>query len=422
MNNCCTTPLPDGGNNNITADPQLTDAVHISAGSPCRGAGSTNYSSGTDLDGQPWLNPPSIGCDEYDPGATGGLTVSIASDYLAATPGYALTFTAQIVGHASANVWDFGDGTTTSNQLLLIQHHWASPGDYPVVFTAFNDDNPGGISATVTVQVVTQLVYYVDAGGTNPVAPYLSWNTAANSIKDAVDAALPVSNSLVLVTNGVYQTGGRPVMGYALTNRVTVAKPITVQSVNGPAVTIIQGYQDTNFINGGDAVRCVYLGSNAVLAGFTLTNGATLNDQYESFDFHLYMGGGVCCEVGASVANCIITGCSAGDMGGGFYADGGYAGVSTNALVSNCVIAGCNAIYGGGAIGGILNGCTLSNNLGGLGGGAQFCVLSNCTLSANAVIYGGAGAGGGVDSCTLTDCALSGNTSDNVGGGAESCY
>jgi hypothetical protein len=60
----CTTPIPFPDWHNIDADPRIADDFHLGAGSPCIGAGSAAYAKGTDLDGQPWGNPPSIGCDE----------------------------------------------------------------------------------------------------------------------------------------------------------------------------------------------------------------------------------------------------------------------------------------------------------------------------------------------------------------------
>ena len=53
------------GWNNITTEPGLVSASHLSNGSPCRGAGYSGHATGTDIDGQAWLDPPSIGCDEY---------------------------------------------------------------------------------------------------------------------------------------------------------------------------------------------------------------------------------------------------------------------------------------------------------------------------------------------------------------------
>src|SRR5207244_1559485 len=105
-------------------------------------------------------------------------------------------------------------------------HSWSVAGEYSVVLRAYNDSNPSGISATVTVQVVAQPVHYVALGSVNPVAPYTSWATAAITIQDAVDAA-SVAGALVLVTNGVYQTGERGAVVVfgdyeAMTNRVAV--------------------------------------------------------------------------------------------------------------------------------------------------------------------------------------------------------
>src|SRR5438105_6429874 len=76
---------------------------------------------------------------------------------------------------------------------------------------------------------VLSSVLYVDVNGNNPTPPYPDWATAATNIQDAVDAA--TTGDLVLVTNGIYQNGGRAIA--SLTNRVTVTNGINVQSVTG---------------------------------------------------------------------------------------------------------------------------------------------------------------------------------------------
>ena len=269
LNYCCTTPLPTNGMGNITDDPQLASLSHISAISPCRGAGSATYASGVDIDGEAWADPPSIGCDEYNSGSvTGLLSVAIRPTYLFLATGMKDDFIADIGGRVSGSQWEFDDGTVVSNQPYA-SRTWPLPGDYPVVLRAFNETYPTGVIATVIVQVREHPVHYVALSSTNPVAPYGSWATAATNIQDAVNVASP--NVLILVSNGVYSTGGRVAFG-ALTDRVAVTKPVTVQSVNGPAATMIQGYQVlagppccSSRGPGYGAVRCVYLTGGATL-------------------------------------------------------------------------------------------------------------------------------------------------------------
>ena len=427
LNYCCTLPLPPAGSGNITNEPQLADFAHISSGSPCRSAGSAAYTGGVDIDGEAWLNPPSMGCDEFYSGAaTGALAVSILADYTNCASGFAVSFIGQITGHAAGCIWNFGDGTSATNQLYPA-HNWSGGGDYTVTFTAFNDSNPGGVSASVVIHVLQVPVYYVSLDSTNPILPFNSWATAATNIQDAVDAA--VAGGTVLVTNGDYNVGGRVVFG-AMTNRVAVNKPMTVRSVNGPALTAIEGFT----ANDNTSIRCIYLTNDAALFGFTLTNGATSNG---GDGLHEWAGAGVWCEAsGVVVSNCIFVNNTAGGYGGGAYGgtlfncaftnnygyDGGAACFSS---LNHCTLANNRGYYGGGAYGSTLLDCTLTGNFTYVdsdytanGGGASGCTLTNCVLAKNS-----SNNGGGASGSTLINCVLTGNTSDGVyfagGGGAS---
>ena len=233
--------------------------------------------------------------------------------------------------------------------------------------------------------------------------PYLDWTTAATNIQDAIDAS--VAGDLVLVSNGVYSTGGRAVYGQA-TNRVSLDRAVPVQSVNGPSFTVIKG-DYTAPTHGGPNARCAYLTNGAVLAGFTLTNGGTI------FSTNIYLeasGGGVWCEPsGGVVSNCVLAGNVAARFGGG-----AFGGTLISCLLTN------NAASqgGGGACSNVLLNCTLAKNIASyqnmnVGGGALSSTLSNCLLVAN---YCSGGGGGGAALSTLTGCVLSNNTA-NTGGG-----
>src|SRR5271157_1287688 len=89
----------------------------------------------------------------------------------------------------------------------------------------------GGASAAVR--------YVAPAGG--GISPFTDWASAATNIQDAVDVSS--GGDLIWVTNGTYTGGGR-VMDGDLVSRAALNKPATVQSVNGPVATIIQGNWD----------------------------------------------------------------------------------------------------------------------------------------------------------------------------------
>jgi len=177
---------------------------------------------------------------------------------------------------------------------------------------------------------------YVDLNNPSPTAPYTSWPTAATNIQDAIDAA--VDSDEIVVTNGIYATGGRAAGTNILVDRVAVDKPLTLRSVNGPEFTTIQGCQVAGTTNGDGAIRGVYLTNQSILAGFTVVGGATRTNG----DFYRdRCGGGIWCEADAIGTNCIIMG-NIADYGGG----GGYGGtVKASTFVDNCA-----PYEGGGAL------------------------------------------------------------------------
>jgi hypothetical protein len=210
----------------------------------------------------------------------------------------------------------------------------------------------------MAVSDLSAATHYVSLENANPTLPYTNWITAATNIQDAVAIADP--SDVVVVTNGVYPGG------------LAVTKPLTLASVSGPQLTIIDG---------GGTNRCVSLTDGASLTGFTLTHG-----------LDSYRGGGILCA-------------------------------STNAFVINCVIAynyvgGFGLCEGGGVYQGTLFNCTVSGNSAvvydtawghAAGGGAYGSTLYNCTLTGNFA----RGGGGGADSSTLCNCIVYFNTASS---------
>ena len=272
LNYCCTSLMPSSGVGNFTNAPGLAglNNPRLTQGSPCIDAGhNDDVFTATDLDGEARTNGATVdvGCDEFETGScTGGLGVVILIPAgTNAAVGYPLSFQADIEGRPLTYLWRFGDGVSISNQ-FEVSHVYAGAGTYSVVLEAVNLS--GVVSATVTVQAVSSanFIRYVSTHG-NDAADGTSWATAKATIQAGIDVTIP--GGLVLVSNGVYAIGGALAAG--MTNRAAITNAVTVRSVNGPAVTIIQGQGPL----GDNAVRCVYATDGAALVGFTLTNGFT---------------------------------------------------------------------------------------------------------------------------------------------------
>lgn len=262
----------------------------------------------------------------------------------------------------------------------------------------------------VTVTAWSQNTYYVDDDAANDSGAGTNWITAKKTIQAAIN--LTLAGDRVLVSNGTYATGGvvvNPVAAVTtLTNRVAITNAITVQANStNPADTLIVGAAH-NGTNGPSAIRCVYMTNGATLSGFTLTNGHT---ETTGSITNTYGGGVFCLSTDAVVTNCVITGCSAYDRGGG----------AAWGTLWNCILIGntCADIvsdpysYGGGAYASALNGCLLRGNYATRGGGASHSTLRNGTIETNT----GVNRTGGIYNGSAANCIIRGN-SGPYGGGA----
>lgn len=305
---------------------------------------------------------------------------------------------------------------STNSSLVLTNLQTNQSGNYFVAVTNAFGSVTSSVASLTVVTAGLVLQRYVNANNTNPIPPYVTWATAATRIQDAVDCA--EDGDLIWVTNGIYADGGRSVFGFT-TNRVAITKAITLQSVNGPAVTVIQG--------GG--CRCAYLTNNACLSGFTLYYG---NPPYQIdgrdlYDYRELNGGGAWCEsTSSTISNCIISQNSADYVGGGVYGGTlvgcdifdnrtwgqsyahppgyGYGAGVANALLKNCRVHDNGPEWSSYTVGGGLYGCYAFNSLiysnrAGGGAGAYFSTLVNCTVVHNSNSAPGLGGGPALDRC-----------------------
>jgi hypothetical protein len=185
----------------ITNNPEMLDLVHCATSSPCRGAGLDLGIVGfSDVDGEAWTVPPTIGCDELlDSKLVGPLTVQLSS-WPDIAAGGIMPVSAIISGRASALQWDFGDGGIVSDVGYSTSHSWINPGEYTLKVSVSNLDHPAGVTATAPVHVVA--------------------------------ASSPTLSNLI-VSNGVFSLPllGQPGLTYLLQSATNLAAPVDWQPV-----------------------------------------------------------------------------------------------------------------------------------------------------------------------------------------------
>ena len=340
----CSPDVIHESNGCITNNPVMASFDHVSASSPCVGAGSSSYSSGTDIDGETWQTSPSMGCDEFNASTTGDLALSLdVFDLVGVNASIPMDYS--VLGPCTQFVLDFDDGSVLTNQMEQVSHSWSSTGTYDVVLTAYNATYSSGLSVTqqVVVTDVVQLQHISPLG--NDANDGLSWATAKQTIQAGVDA-ITLYDGTVLVSNGTY----------LLTDKIVVENPIVVKSLNGADVTVVDG---------GGAFRCFSLSAACRIEGFTIKNGYTTAIDADG------AGGGVYCEnITPIVANCVFTNNFAKHGGGMF-----------NGTAKNCSFVNNSASWdGGGMFYGTADSCSFVNNTAKYGGGKSHGTVNNCIV------------------------------------------
>lgn len=231
---------------------------------------------------------------------------------------------------------------------------------------------------------------YVNATNAAPSAPYATPGSAATNIQQAIDAS--TSGDEIDVAAGTYRI--------AVPIRIPNSRTLTLRGTQSRGAVI-------------DAQRLsaalVIFGTNSVVEGFTIRNGAT--NGY---------GGGIAMHVASTVRNCLVTSNRAwGGAGIVLFKPG---------LVEDCTVQSNLATYWAGGVlfynhsSGRVDRCHIMDNVASnYGGGVAFQYegsVSNSWISGNrAILENGGGAhldqGG-----RLINCVVVSNRAHTDGGGA----
>lgn len=361
----CSIPAPPGADNlecggvELLFEDWVSGDYRLMPCSPCLDFGSNQLwmAGATDLAGNPRIDGVAV-----DPGAhetpIAELRCSLTAPVRAGPEPFLAVFSSYVMGTNTAELyyrWDFdadGEVDREGYGLTVVSNEY-SVGTYS---PRLDVSNAAGETAFCVRPGYIRAGYpavYVSPGGSHTY-PYTNWSMAATNIHTAVDVG--VSGSEVVVADGVYR----------ITRQIVITNGLTLRSLNGATATTILA--QTN--------RCVFLQTNTLLQGFTISGG------------NAAVGGGIY-AVGAVIRECMITKCLS-DRGFGWREDDG-----TDESY------GC----GGGihARGCLIEDCTFRDNT-----AETYCVPGG-PGQGGATYYGGFGGGIRAFNSTIRDCGFWGN-------------
>ncbi len=244
--------------------------------------------------------------------------------------------------------------------------------------------------------------------------------TDFSTIQAAIDSAAP-TGCTIQVSSGLYPE-----------NIDFLGKSITVESVDGAAVTIIDGSACTP----GSDIQCSTVTfrngeqRDSVLRGFTITGGKGY--YYVAFGGDTNGGGILCDGASPSIVDCLIVENDCGPLGAGGAGGGLACNYGSHPLVVGCVFMGNTADYGGGIVADFGSSPVILRNVfdgnTALHGGGVKCndvgylTIQGCLFFGNDAIDSGAGFGAGiqvadVDEVLIDGCTIYDNYADFLGGG-----
>ena len=414
--------------NNPNFSAEAGQAYHLSLlSAACLDRATTNAlawitaAGAVDLDHNPRIDVqkqlPDLGCFEFVY-SEGPVPLDATIDVLTPLGRAPLdaSFEATIIGGGEAHtlVWDFGDNTTDTTTNAPT-HTYSQPGVYDVSFTVTSGEETKTLVVTGAVTVVGPTCYVSTSGASVP--PYLTWETAATNVLDAVALNPPT----VLVTNGAYNVSGEGIM---------ISSDLQLRSVGGPAVTMLRGTREL-YPGAPSSKRLFWINhADGVIDGFSFTRGysGTWDDSIAGkmtagllshCVISNYCGGNYRSSVfKADGSGCRIEDCVFDLRGVSGNADGAYfcaVALTGGAVMDRCVVKRMDYTTQGGATVAhhaavhVVGHSVLRNSL----------IVSNVVTQTASITANGVRTGAVVvyDSGTVENCTLVGNRAYNDAGG-----